>query len=55
MKNDAGNCAALRIIGNHLLQAAAHGDSAAVEGHALVYQAIVKAAKGHIHGVQSCL
>lgn len=35
--------AALLITGGHLLQAAARGDTAAVKGHLLVYQAILKA------------
>lgn len=43
MKND--NRAAMQIIGGHLLQAAARGDTAAVKGHLLVYQAITKAAE----------
>ena len=44
MKETANN-AALLIVGERLLQAAARGDTTAVEGHALVYQAIVKAAE----------
>ena len=44
MKGNTDN-AALRIIGGHLLQAAARGDTAAVKGHLLVYQAITKAAE----------
>lgn len=43
MKSD--NRAAMQIIGGHLLQAVARGDTAAVYGHLLVYQAILKAAE----------
>lgn len=43
MKND--NRAAMQIIGGHLLQAAARGDTAAAEGHMKVYRAILKAAE----------
>ena len=45
MKGNPDNRAALRIIGSHLLQAAACGDADAVQGHLLVYQAVLKAAQ----------
>ena len=44
MKGNTDN-AALRIIGGHLLRAAARGDAAALRNHLLVYEALVNAAK----------
>lgn len=45
MKNDASNCAALRIIGNFVEQAAAQGDTAGMPEHLAVYMAVVKTTK----------
>lgn len=45
MKSSADNRAALRIIGNFVLQAAAHGDTAGMLEHLAVYLATVKASK----------
>lgn len=45
MKNDASNCAALRIVGNLVVQAAAQGDTAGMLEHLAVYMALVKASK----------
>lgn len=39
------NVSALQIIRSYLLQAATKGDTAALEGHMLVYRAIVRAAQ----------
>lgn len=35
----------LEIIGLHILQSAARGDTSALQDHLLVYQAVVKASK----------
>ena len=45
MKNSADSRAALRIIGNFVLQAAAQGDTAGMLEHLTVYLAAVKASK----------
>ena len=45
MKNDADGRAALRIIGNFVLQAAAQGYTAGMLEHLAVYLAAVKASK----------
>lgn len=45
MKNDANNCAALRIVGNLVVQAATQGDTASMLEHLAVYMAVVKASK----------
>lgn len=46
MKNNADSCAALRIIGNFVEQAAAQGNTAGMLEHLAVYMAVVKASKG---------
>ena len=45
MKSSADSRAALRIIGNFVLQAAAQGDTAGMLEHLAVYFAAVKASK----------
>lgn len=55
MKGNPDNRAALRIIGSHLLQAAACGDTDAVQGHLLVYQAVLKAVNRQRKEAQPCL
>ena len=45
MKSNADGRAALRIIGNFVLQAAAQGDTAGMLEHLAVYLAAVKASK----------
>lgn len=42
MRENADSRAALLIVGGHLLQAVARGDTVAAEGHAEVYRAILK-------------
>ena len=46
MKSSADGRAALRIIGNFVVQAAARGDTAGMMEHLTVYLAAVKASKG---------
>ena len=45
MKSNADSRAALRIIGNFVLHAAARGDTAGMLEHLAVYFAVVKASK----------
>ena len=45
MKSSADSRAALRIIGNFVVQAAARGDTAGMMEHLTVYLAVVKAPK----------
>ena len=40
---ESDNAGALRIIGNFVIQAAVQGDTAALEGHVAVYEAVLKA------------
>ena len=48
MKSSADGHAALRIIGNFVLQAAHQGDTAGMMEHLTVYLAAVKASKEQI-------
>lgn len=44
---DTGNSAALQIIGNFVMQAAAQGDTAGMLDHLTIYMAAVKADREH--------
>ena len=50
MKNDASNCAALRIVGNLVVQATTQGDTAGMLEHLAVYLAVVNADKRENQG-----